>query len=445
MRPLTSRAFGALVTLLGLAATAPVLADDARAPAANAAPAPKAAKGKREKLPVKLTVSAPSPDPAWTVRIENTGASPVRLAADPLLLSFELVAKKGGKRPCKLPAAMKPSAFPIGRELYLQPGEFWEESIDPRLYCFGDTTDLLTEGTKLTPRYGWSGWAGDKREPFAAQGLDRPERFDAQKEIVGDPFVLPALPGAKPAAASPGTPPVSGGPDAVAPPPAPARSEPSPSGSPSGEAASAAAGEAPGRDLPGQTQDLNAPHLDVYSRQLIDAPAARDIVIQVRAVNEGKRQLLTVLRSRMLHFRVEELKADNTARVTVDCVHQNAPHGIAREMIEQVPSGRSLSVPVLVAEICPLGTFSRPGLYRITPVLDTSMGGESLKVDPWVGRALAAQASLVRLATGRQDFHAGGPVKGPLVTVPPGAPANDVRPAPPPESPEAKPQRDQPT
>lgn len=424
---------GALALLLvGLSASLPVAAQEAAAHDGAKAAGPKkaaGAKGKREKLPVKLTVTAPSPDPAWVLRLENNGPSAVRIAADPLLLSFELKAKKGGAKSCKVPTAMKPSSFPAARELYLLPGEFYEEKIDPRLYCFGETTDLLAEGTKLTPKYGFGPSWGASKEPYAAQGLDNPESYEPAKELVGEAFVLPGVgkpvtPAAQPGAAKPD----SAKPDAAQPDTANDGAgkdgEPVDTAQPS-KASAAPAPEGAAAALAGDTVDRNAPHIDIYARQLVDAGAARDVVINVRAVNEGRRQLLTVLRSRMLHFRVEELKADNTARHTTECVHQNAPHGIASEMVERVAPGRELSVPILVAEICPVGTFGRPGLYRITPVLDASMAGESLKVDPWLGKTLALQPSLVRLATARGDFHQGGPVKGPLV-LPQAPPANDV-------------------
>lgn len=412
--PCFPRLLGAMAWLVAVGASLPAAAQEAAGHEATAAPKQATrAKAKREKLPVELTVTAPSPDPAWVLRLENKGQSPVRLAADPLLLSFELKAKKGAAKNCKLPAAMKPSRFPAARELYLLPGEFYEEKIDPRLYCFGETTDLLVEGTKLTPKYGFGPSWGASKEPFAAQGLDNPESYEPLKEIVGAPIVLPGV--VKPAAA-PATP--SGE--------SSASSGPTTEGAQPTKAAATPAPEGAAAALAGDTVDRNAPHIDIYARQLVDAGAARDVVLNVRAVNEGRRQLVTVLRSRMLHFRVDELKADNTPRHSTDCVHQNAPHSIASEMVERVAPGRELNVPILVAEICPAGTFKRPGLYRVTPVLDASMTGESLKVDPWLGKTLALQPSLIRLATARGDFHQGGPVKGPISDLPRAPAANDV-------------------
>ena len=119
-------------------------------------------------------------------------------------------------------------------------------------------------------------------------------------------------------------------------------------------------------------------------------------MITIRAKNEGKRKLAAVLRSRMLHFKVEEVGADNRTLREVMCTHQEAAHGIATEMISQVGPGKEITIPILVSEICPRGTFNKPGLYRVTGVLDTSQVGESLKADPWLGQALARQSRCAR-------------------------------------------------
>ncbi len=383
------------------------------APKGDAAAKPEAPKwkpsapgraAKKPKLPVTITVSAPSPDPPWLVHIENTSDVAVRIPADMRLLSFDLKSTMyDGKtqnpvKKCVLPRSMAPRGFPATRELYLEPGEFYEEQIDPRLYCFGDSIDLLRPGSIVKPHFGFGGATFSAKEPFAAQGTDRPEAYEAQKEIVGAEVVLPPLP--KP------LPPATTAPEGT-----PASPPKAPKAALKGEPESPTPPTASKKD-----PDRNRGDIDIYVSRTSDAGAPRDVTLTIRAVNEGKRQLAAVLRGRMLQFVVEELAPDNTARRRVECAGQNAPHGIASEMVGEVRPGREVQLPLLVAEMCPRGTFPKPGLYRVMPVLDASMSGESLQLDPWLGTALAMQSTLARVATARDPYYDEKPAVGPLQT-----------------------------
>jgi hypothetical protein len=374
------------------AKAAPAPAEHDAAPPAKSAPgnarAPRAPK--LPPLPVKLTIDAPTQDPPWRIRIENTGEERIRIPADIRLLSLELVgkgAKKSYKKKCAAPAAMRPSRFPKARELYLEPGDAWEEVFDPRLLCFGDATDALRDGVTVTPRFGFGPGAGGAGS-FAAQGTDRPAAYASLAELVAD-ALQPATPGA--------TPPSPADPAAASP-------------SSSGAAASPAGKTQPAALTEGPATDRNAPELDVYVSRFAEATNPRELVVTIRAVNEGGRALATVVRSRMLAFRVEELAADNTARATTECRGQDHPHAIPIEAVANVRPGREVSLPILLAEVCPRATFARPGLYRVLPELDTTVSGELTKVDPHMAQALARQSSLVRIATSQQPFYTEPPM-----------------------------------
>ncbi len=370
----------------------------APAPAAEAPkPPPKAWKPKpaKPKLPVSIQVTATSPDPPWLLRIENTGASPIRIPADARLLSFELrKSKKAQAQKCALPKAMVPSTFPKQRELYLAPGQVYEEQIDPRLYCFGDAIDSLRPGAVLKPTFGFGPGFMAQKEPFAAQGTDRPEAFEPLKQVVGAELVLPVV------VAPPSVPKAEGQ----------SGGAPASAGAKSPEAKTASAAADPNAPI----VDRNQGKIDIYVSRTSDAAAPRDVVSTIRAVNEGGRQLSAVLRGRMLHFTVEHLASDNTAISKVECRGQDAAHGVATEMVSQVKPGNTVSISLLLAEVCPKGTFPKPGLYRVTPVLDASMTGESLKLDPWLGKALGLQPTLARVATAREPFYDQAPKAGPF-------------------------------
>lgn len=425
-------------------ATSPVATAAASAAAKASAAAPKKyhpPKSKKPALPVTLTVEATSPDPPWIMRIENTGTVPIRIPADSRLLRFEMKPsaipgdpkyKNLSARACKPPSALVPSKFPERRELYLRPGEVYEEQIDPRLYCFGESsTDLLRPGTVMVPHFGFGNeptW-GEAKEPYMAQSTDDVDPYRPLKAIVGAPFTLPEVPDPPPAVPGQSQP----SPVAKALPRGgelPSEGEPTPVASTSALPQSSlnlAHGAPPPQeddepykvDKPAPLVDKAAGHIDIYVSRFVDAPTTSDVVLTIRAVNEGRRKLAAVLRGRMLHFAVEELGPDNRTVRQTDCVHQNNAHGIATEMVSEVAPGKEIKIALMISEICPRGTFTKPGLYRITPTLDTSQMGESLRSDPWLGITFAKQSSLVRLAKAPGDFHYAMPRTGP-VHMPPG-------------------------
>ena len=79
--------------------------------------------------------------------------------------------------------------------------------------------------------------------------------------------------------------------------------------------------------------DRNAPRLDIFVNRFEEAAAPRDIVVTIRAVNEGRRTLSTLIRGRMLSFVIEELGPDNKPRSSFECTGQHAPHAIPIEMM----------------------------------------------------------------------------------------------------------------
>lgn len=345
-------------------------------------------------LPVKVSIAAASPDPPWTMRIENTGDHPIRIAADIRLLSFDLewkrVATTGvagatttSTLSCAAPSGLRPTKFPKARELYLKPGEAYEDHFDPRLYCFGLTGDALTNATVVHPHYGFStpSWSASKG-PYVAQGIDEPAEYAARTSIDADPLQLAyAL---------------------VAPPPPPPK-----------EKDDALAEELKSRlhmpPPPPEPEyffiDKNKARFVVTVDRFADVNAARDIVVNVHLKNEGTHDMIAALRGRMISFVVEQLGRDGQSLKTVDCAGEDQTHPISAEMIRGLAGGQSVTIPLMVAEVCPPMTFERPGLYRVTPRLDTVHSGEAAELDGYIGRAFTRDAVLVRVATGREAFE----------------------------------------
>lgn len=369
--PRTSAPAGA-ATPTAAAPTAPAPIAAPATPAITTAAPPRVfakPKPKLPDLPVKLTIVTRSPDPPWQLRIVNEGDRTIRIPADSRLLSFEVTkaASTDKKQPkpramrCTLPRALSPDRFPQERALYLKAGESYEEWFDPRLYCFGATTDALKAGTTVVAEWGFP--KSRVKGAFAAEGTDRPADHENLRAIRSEPFVLPAVVG-----------------NPLATPLAPAKPDE-------------------------EDGDRNVARMEVFLDRFSDASVSRDVVVNLKASNEGKRALLTVLRSRMLEFQIEHLGADNTPMSTVDCPGAAYAHATAIEMLRDLPAGKSATIPVLLSEFCPRGTFDSPGLYRVRARLDAKAAGEVERSYPYVGEALALQQTLVRVASARLPFY----------------------------------------
>jgi hypothetical protein len=390
-----------------------------------------------------MTIVAASPDPPWTLRIVNVGDHPIRIAADTRLLTFELDTggKHDAKVKCAAPAGMRPRSFPEARELYLDAGEAYVEDFDPRLYCFGDKIDLLRGGTNVHAHLGWPKASSQGRAPFAAQGTDRPEAFAALSELsaptiqLGYASFAPMAPsfGALPpdeaadaqAASMASVDDVGGKPASVKGPSMAVPSNASTGARPSSTQPnkgsydpSTKKSDDDGPSAP-PAEDRNAARVDVYVDRTSDADAPRNVVVNIRAVNEGRRELISALRGRMLSFTVEQLGPDNEPRQSFICRGSERPHAMPTEAGRDLDAGQAVTIPIMLAEICPRDAFERPGLYRVRPGIDTALEGEMLKQHPYIGKALARQSSLVRVATSRKPYQDDAP----KVFAPPKAPA----------------------
>lgn len=407
-------------------------------PPAKAAPLPPA--------PVSIRVIAPSPDPPWTIEVQNEGDRPIRIPADVRLLTFEIQRPGSRERvPCKPAPGQKPTRFPAARELVLAPGESWVETFDPRLFCFGRAGDLLRGGTLVRSRFGFDPRAFlAHKEPFAVQSLDAPATFAPARELALPTFLLSfpaselAPPDPTPAGASKANAPLE---RPAAPPAETAEAKgPSDEPTPANAAKPAPAEVRTPREIardddrerareeerkrelereadlarmygepkePRRLRDRQAPDLDLYTNPWSDGSAPRDVVLHLHARNEGGRALAAVLRSRMLRFRVEgPLLADNKTTVTHECIVDERSHGVPVEMVRNYRPGDRLDIPFLLAEVCPRGTFDRPGLFRVTPVLTSAIQGEAVDhQDAFQGRVRALQPVLARIGSSRLPFY----------------------------------------
>lgn len=349
----------------------------AGAPAKTADPAPV--------LPppqVKLEVTPDTNGKPWRLRIENTGEGPVRIPADPRLLVLELTppasaepapkAKKAAAAPatlrCILPSDARPSTDE-GSELVVPTKRAWSASFDPLFYCFGARERAaLVAGTSVKARFGWpapkplpgakSGTARAPTPPFAVVPVGAAVGKSAPaKELEAAAFTLT---------------------EAVTAPKDDDKTKTAKGESDAGSEEGAAV-----------TVTLSTP-------EALDAANGRELGTTVTLTNGAERPITLLYRPDMLQFDVRGPGG------SASC---GAPRSVAapiRELFTTVPAKGKASVPVLFTSTCPSGTFDEPGIYRVTPRLDTTeASGRPIGLSTWDGKAAAAPL-LVRVRSLRK-------------------------------------------
>lgn len=405
----------------------------AKAPAPEPLPAPEA----------RLWVVAPSPTGPWAFRIDNEGSRPLRIPADVRLLRFEIdtgpgfvvdtndpsprkpgKADRGGKpsKPitCSLPAPLRPDAFPDKSALILAPGEAYIESFDPLLFCFGkDASAALSGGAVVHPRFGWDAPKRATKKPpeppFAVEGTAFPAAVAPQRELSAPTMVLsfakpkaeqgPKSAGVALVARDPASPEPSRPAGAVSAAPKPADPKAPPAGA---EAVPADKDEALEALTRPPIVDENAPRLELTATPFVDAAARERATITVTATNVGHRPMLAAIRPRMLAFRIE-----GPGGVT-RCEAAAPTHAIPRDLFSSIKPSGSVSMTVLLSEVCPRDALSRPGLYRIRSTLHAGEASATPGVDAYSGVVTGEKPTYLRLLRGSEPFYTTTPRAAPI-------------------------------
>ena len=347
---------------------------------------------------LELVITETGPEQPWTLHLRNRGSTPVGVMADPGLLWFE-VAVPGVPTPriCRLPEPLWPTTMRRRAALVLPAGERFSRRFDPRFFCFTDIVQTtLVPGAKVTPHFGWPhtearGGAG-KGKAAPPSGLN-------------GPFV--AWAGAAPAEA--------------AAPPAEGVGEINDEGAEGGEPPQAAAPWLPPTEglqtLSGGTLVLTAPYakwsertpapvagINVAMLAGSDAEDERGAVITVGVGNGAAVPQTVVLRRELFSFDV--VGPDGPfACPTGDL---GSPDFAAFTTLAPRASEQFV---VRLLEMCPRGSFSRPGVYEVRATFHATSSGQALGIDAFVGDVASPRPALVRVRSGeRPSFLRAAPM-----------------------------------
>jgi hypothetical protein len=378
--------------------------------------------------------------------------------------------------------------FPAGRDLVLEPGDSYVEQFDPRLICFDEQAELLVPGARIKAYYGWEPQKVPKGKmeaaPFVADSAKRPRRYRPLRRLEAPTVVLshggpvrwgpgdgkrggaPREPD-KAHAAEPQDPPHGHdhphphghehahphgeAHEHPAPAPAPADARPTgyepveprgyepvepaghdtakepatPAGARSAEEASEYGPRAKSPSLPPPPEDELAARLALTAEHYDDAVRPTDIVVNVQAHNVGERPIFIALRARQLSFTVEGPDGP------VQCAQPSDAHHVPRDHFALLHHGKHRHMQVLLAEVCPAGTFDRPGLYVVTPILRADADGAEYGLQGATGVVSVRDPgrvggtheptddwTLVRVRNGRRAFYTQTPRAVPTRALP---------------------------
>lgn len=394
------------LSLLALVCAPPAQAVPARPLSKPTAPKPKppevvAEDGKPSSAPqdidldeaaaadVELKVTQHSPGLPWRYRIRNAGKRPVRVAADPRLLWFEVrVPGKKKRQTCRLPESLFPKFADKDFSLVLRPGDSFSQRFDPRLYCFaaGGQTDLVS-GSVVYPRFGWpkqhvTTWKHGKKitteklqAPFAVTPPGRPPssrggKGDAPTKADGPPKTETHLKVVEGKAFALNTAYAGWSKDAL-----------------------------PGEPDKAQESDWDSPEPTLSMTTGSDAAAERMATVSVRLKNpSARRKLVVYFRRELMSFEV--MGPDGVT----SCEPEPRTRFPEPQAFTTLGAGKSIVVTSRLVELCPRGTFDRPGLYLIRARFESKDSGEDFGLQAFTGRVVADQPATVRIRGGEKPF-----------------------------------------
>ncbi len=312
-----------------------------------------------------LSLDTKAPDHGWTVKLVNGGADPIRIVADPRLLSFD-VSNAGHDQHCTLPADMTPTTD-TERTLVVPPNRSWSAEIDPAMYCFTSAqTAALAPGATVTANFGFAVQSGAYRPPYAVTPVASDAGAQPARRISA-PVVTLAAAFSSPQAGTPG---------------------------------SLDAGATPlSLDASITTNPANAypVKLKLSLPDRLDASRAFEQSVTVSITNEGDRPVHTLITPPTIGFAVE-LPSGRLVRCGADTAVSAFP-----ELVSTLAPRARTAQTIDIGAVC--GVYMRrPGLYRVRPRLDTHLVAPPPGTTAfWSGESLGTPM-LMRIRTGEDPM-----------------------------------------
>ncbi len=334
-----------------------------------------------------LTVTPGKGGAPWSLKIENAGGVPVRIAADPRLLILEVTppadtTKKNAKAPatvtCRLPDDARPSSDD-GHELVVPGKRSWSATFDPFFYCFGAKERVaLVTGANAKARFGWPVKAAAKgaktaapSPPFVATPVGAAVgQVSPVKDIESAAFTLSETVTAAPPATS--------------------------------------AAKAEDKEKDKEKEKEAPPPLALTMAEAMDAARGVELSATVTLTNQSDRSVTLLHRPETVLFTVSGPAG------TVACGNPRVVASPIRELFTTLgPKGKS-QLTVLVNAVCPADTFDEPGIYRVLPRIDTrGASGRPIGMKTWDGEASGTTPMLLRIRNPRKPSTA--PAKRPAL------------------------------
>ena len=303
--------------------------------------------------------------------VVNDGTDEVELVADPRLIRFEV--KVPGKKKgvtCQLPSEQFPKRGHPSYLVLLGPGQGVVKAFDPRLYCFASTGQhVLVPGAIVTPSFGWP----EKTKTVWKRG--KPEKV----ELAQDPPFVAKLRMAESAEAD---------------------DQEKPAEKETGIKTLTSHSFSLGSDYMkwsavGLTPAQADPSpIGIEMRQGSDAHSQLGATVAITLKNRDKQTRYVYFRRELLSFEVMGPGGLS------NCDPQPDTRAPDRQAFLRLTPGQTMTITSRLVELCPKGTFSRPGFYLVHARFDAPHDGEEYDLDAYVGRVSTQKPANVRIRTG---------------------------------------------
>lgn len=345
-----------------------------------------------------LHVLERGPNEPWIIAVRNEGTEAAHFVADTRLIWLE-VSVPGAKKTarCRLPDELQPKEVEPRLDIELAPGEYVTQLIDPRLYCFasGDQKDLVP-GARVVPHLGWpdapdaTTWKAGKKvtvtvpqpPPFVAHAtsvdVDEALRNRTTALKVAKSVQFKKRGATRPADSALGVPLPAGvdkqlvGPDLTL---------------------QASYADWSKRPTKVRADDDDNP-LEVRLVQGSDARTEHEATVQLTLHNRSKRKLLLYFRREFATFEVIGPDGITTCNPAPDT---RVPD---RSAFVSLAPGAKKTYPSRLAELCPVDTFSMPGLYLVNARYDATESGSAWNLAAYTGSIETDRPANVRIRTG---------------------------------------------